>query len=125
MKIKFVTVLVFYFSASVGYAQRATELYTPIGRSPGLSGTVTVIGTIESFEEASGTLEIAGETGPATVTVTERCRIYLDRSKLKERNLYGKSEDLKAGRRVEILYENRAETGKGPAEWIKVEMGEP
>jgi hypothetical protein len=121
MKVQIVSAILFAVAAS-SHAQRATELYTPIGRSPGLSGTVTVIGTVESFDQQSGILEVRTESDTSTVRVTDRCRIYLDRSKLKERNTYGKPEDLVEGRRVEILYENRKERTEGSAEWIKIEI---
>ena len=121
MKVSVVSILFVVFAA-FAHAQRATELYTPIGRSPGLSGTLTVIGTIESFDEERGLLEVRTESGTVTATVTDRCRIYLDRSKLQERNAYGKREDFVEGRRVEILYENRGERTEGPAEWIKIEI---
>ncbi len=34
--------------AGTAHAQQATEIYIPIGKSPGLSGKTTVIGTIEN-----------------------------------------------------------------------------
>ena len=106
------------------HAQRATELYTPIGQSPGLSEKLTVIGTIESVDEAERSFRISGPE-PASAIVTERTQIYLDRSKLRETNRYGDRGDLKEGRRVEVLYEDREAIGQGPAEWIKIEMAEP
>ncbi len=107
------------------YAQRATELYTPIGQSPGVSGEFTVIGTIESVDEAGSSFRITGPTEPASAIVTERTRIYLDKSNRRETNRYGHLGDLKEGRRVEILYEDREAIGHGPAEWIKIEVAEP
>ncbi len=113
------------FTLLPAYAQRATELYTPIGQSPGLSEDLTVIGTIESVDEPERTFRISGSGEPASAIVTERTRIYLDRSKFRETNRYGELGDLKEGRRVEVLYEDREARGQGPAEWIKIEVPEP
>lgn len=105
------------------FSQRATELYMPIGKSPGLSEEeVTVIGTVESVDEEERSFTIAGADGPASAVVTERTHIYLDRSELQRSNLYGDFDDLKVGRRVEVLYEDRDSIGEGPAEWIKIEV---
>ncbi len=99
--------------------QRAAERYIPIGKSPGLSGKYTYMGRI-------GTVDAKGRTvgGKAwSATVTERTRIWVDRSKLGRSNTTGAFADLKAGAVVEVKYVGR-ERGKssGPADWIKVEI---
>lgn len=104
------------------FPQRATELYMPIGKSPGLSEEVTVIGTVESVDEEERSFTIARADGSASAVVTERTHIYLDRSELQRSNLYGDFEDLRVGQRVELLYEDRDSLGEGPAEWIKIEV---
>lgn len=108
-------------AASAVSMQRATELYTPIGESPGLSGTVTIIGTIASVDEAARTITIASDSERWTAEVTESTHIWIDRSKARKTNAYGSFSDLGEAARVEVLYVDREKRGTGPAEWIKVE----
>jgi hypothetical protein len=103
-------------------AQEATEMFIPIGQSPALSKTATVIGTIESVAADKRTIVVKSEGGSATVTLTEKTKIFLDRSRRKEPNRYGAFEDLEKGARVEVLYEGRTRAAAGPAEWVKVEV---
>jgi hypothetical protein len=103
-------------------AQQATEMFIPIGQSPELSKTATVIGTIESVAADKRTIVVKSEGGSATVTLTEKTKIFLDRSRRKEPNRYGAFEDLEKGARVEVLYEGRTRAAAGPAEWVKVEV---
>ncbi len=103
-------------------AQEATELFIPIGKSPQLSGKVTVIGTIESVDAAGKSFVVKTDSESATAAVTERTRIYLDRRQRKESNRYGAFDDLVVGARVEVLYEGRKRVTSGPAEWVKVEV---
>jgi hypothetical protein len=103
--------------------QQATEMFIPIGQSPNLSNKVTGIGSIESVNAVERIIVVKTDSGSATATITEKTRIYVDRSKQKESNRYGTFEDLKAGSRVEVLYEGRTRATSGPAEWVKVELG--
>ena len=102
--------------ASVGpaEAQKSTERYIPIGRSPGLSGTVTVVGRIEQVEPASRTLSVEGA---GSVLVSESTRIWIDRSAQGEASLAGSLSDLTPGRSVEVKYRD---PDRHEAEWIKV-----
>ena len=102
-------------------AQQATEIYTPIGESPGLSDKVTVIGTIESVDEAGHEITIASDAERWTAEITDETHIWLDRSKVQKPNEYGAFTDLKPERRVELLYVGRQRGHDGPAEWIKVQ----
>jgi hypothetical protein len=103
-------------------AQKAAERYIPIGRSPGLSGKVTYQGKVGTLNEKDRT--IGGKGWSAAIT--EKTRIWIDRSKQKKSATVGSLADLKPGRVVEVKYEGR-EAGKkdGPAEWVKVEAAEP
>ncbi len=103
-------------------AQEATEMFIPIGQSPELSKTATVIGTIESVDTEKRTIVVKSDGGAATATISEKTRIYVDRSKRKESNRYGTFDDMKAGAGVEVLYEGRTRAASGPAEWVKVEV---
>ena len=102
--------------------QQATEMFIPIGQSPGISKTATVIGTIESVDAEKRTIVVKSDGGSAAATITEKTRIFLDRSRRKEPNGYGAFEDLEEGARVEVLYEGRTRAAPGPAEWVKVEV---
>lgn len=96
-------------------AQKTTEQFIPIGQSPGLSGQVTYLGTIEAADSAARSVTAGGRS----VLVTERTRIWLDRSGAKRPSVAGSFDDLQAGRRVEIKYEDDARRER--ADWIKVE----
>lgn len=102
--------------------QQATEMFIPIGQSPELSKTATVVGTIESVDAPKRTIVVESDGGSATATITEKTRIFLDRSRRKEPNRDGAFEDLEEGARVEILYQGRTRAASGPAEWVKVEV---
>jgi len=102
--------------------QRAAECYIPIGKSPGLSGKCTCMGRIGTVD-ANGRA-IGGKAWSATVT--DRTRIWLDRSKLGRSNTTGTVADLKPGAVVEVKYVGTARgTSSGPAEWVKVEVAPP
>ena len=109
-------------SASSAHGQRATEMYIPLGQSPGASGKHTVIGKIETLDLQNRTVTIAGPSGRHTATITSRTKIWLDRSTLKLTNQKGTSSDLQVGRTVEVKYEDPKQMGKGAAEWIKVQL---
>jgi len=105
------------------YPQKATEQFIPLGQSPGASGKVTWIGEIVGTDPAQRTLSIGEAQGTHTVKLTDKTRIFLDRSKLKQSNVTGSIADLQKGRRVEVKYE-----GPGPtpaADWVKVEISQP
>ena len=102
--------------------QQATEMFIPIGQSPGISKTATVIGTIESVDAEKRTIVVKSDGGSAAATITEKTRIFLDRSRRKEPNRDGAFEDLEEGARVEVLYQGRTRAASGPAEWVKVEV---
>lgn len=110
-------------SASEPSAQQTTEQYIPIGQSPGLSGKYTVIGKLQSVNAQERTFTIAGTTGALNVRITERTKIWLDRSKLQQPNLQGTFADLRTGATVEVKPEGHERSvSSGPAEWIKVQI---
>jgi len=108
---------------SHAHGQKETELYIPIGQSPGLSQKYTSIGEIAEVDPRAKTVTIADPAGRRTVKITEKTRIWLDRSKLKRTNLPGSFADLQKGRRVEVKYEDPQR--RDVAEWVKVEVREP
>lgn len=93
-----------------------TEQFIPIGRSPGLSGTGTAIGSIQARQ--GNAVTVADARGAQTFRVTDRTRIWIDRSAQKLTNVRGSVSDLQPGRRIEV---KRQDKEKDAAEWIKVE----
>lgn len=111
--------------ASSAHGQKATEMYIPVGQSPGLSGRVTIAGKIEAIDAAGRTVLIAGPTGPRRASVTDRTKIWLDRSKLRLPNQRGTFSDLRRDLTVEVKYEDGAGQDAPPAEWIKLQVDRP
>jgi hypothetical protein len=102
------------------HAQRTTEQFIPIGRSPGVSGTAAaVIGTIEAVDAAQRTLRIAGPQGPVTIAFTDTTDVWIDRSAQRQSALVGSPSDLVAGRRAEVKFVDPAR--REIADWIKIE----
>jgi hypothetical protein len=104
------------------HGQEATEVFIPVGQSPGLSGKITIIGTIEEVNPATRSITIAGASGSWSAEVMDRTSIWLDRSKLRLSNQKGTFADLGKGRLVEVKYVDSESKGKGPARWIKVQV---
>jgi hypothetical protein len=111
-------------AATAAFAQRATERYIPIGQSPGLSGKHTVIGTISAVDVKGRTLTCSYETSTITMKVTDRTKIWLDKSKVKQANLAGSFTDCIVGRRMEAKYVDNDRRAGAEVEWIKVQIGE-
>jgi hypothetical protein len=107
-------------------AHEMTERYIPIGQSPGMSGKYSGIGKVQATNPRDRTVVIVGSTGTWSAKVTERTRIWLDRSKLRLTNLKGTFADLRPGATVEVKHEDHQRgVSSGPAEWIKVEVSAP
>jgi hypothetical protein len=101
--------------------QQATEMFIPIGQSPGLSNKGNVIGTLESVDPGKQMVTISSSSGAQTVGITDRTMIWLDRSEQKQPNQNGAINDLQKGRKIEIKV--RKGESKAVAEWIKVQVG--
>lgn len=106
------------------YSQRTTEIYIPIGRSPGLSGKATLIGKVEGIDPRDRLITIAGPSRTVTVKITDRTKIWLDRSQLRLTNVEGSFADLREGRLVEVKYAGEEPEEKGPVQWIKVQISQ-
>jgi len=102
--------------------QEMTEQYIPIGQSPGVSGTASVIGRLQSVNAEARTCAVTAPTGVLSVTVTERTKIWLDRSQSRQPNLPGTFADLRPGATVEVKPEDPQRGVGGPAAWIKVQV---
>jgi hypothetical protein len=101
--------------------QQATEMFIPIGQSPGLSNKGSVIGTLKSVDPGKRMVTISNSSGAQTVGITDRTMIWLDRSEQKQPNQDGGINDLQKGRKIEIKV--RKGEAKAVAEWIKVQVG--
>ncbi len=106
------------------YGQKSTEIFIPIGKSPGLSGEYSVIGTIDSFDPVSRVLTIRNESGQHLARVTDDTKIWLDKSGAKKTNVQGSSDDCRKDRLCEIKYVYDGETRTPDAAWIKIRVHE-
>jgi hypothetical protein len=110
-------------AASHAHGQKAAERYIPLGQSPGLSQKITSIGEIAEVDQPSQTVTIVEPAGRRTVRITQKTRIWTDRTKLRQPNLTGSFADLQKGRRVEVKYEDPER--RQVADWVKVEIARP
>ena len=108
-------------SAFEAVAQEATEMYVPIGQSPGVSNKTSVVGTVQALNAAARTLTVTGPSGPQTFAITDKTRIWLDRSAGKQTNRTGSLPDIQQGRRVEVKPQP-AGAKPGGADWVKVQV---
>jgi hypothetical protein len=120
--------LSFLIMAAVGllvtsaHAQKATEVFVPIGQSPGVSGILSVIGTIASCDSAGGLVTVSTDKEQHTAGLTEETKIYLDRSAAKKGGTLGSRSDCQKGRRIEVKYVYAGKTRTATAEWIKIQI---
>ena len=117
-----VIIFIFFSMIPFAFAEKSTELYIPIGQSPGLSGKYTVTGNIDAVDYQNQTMTMSNYSGSYTVKVMDNTRIYLDKSKIQQTNAYGSFSDCKKGRKAEVKFDQDAQ-GR-PAEWIKLEINE-
>jgi hypothetical protein len=105
------------------HSQQMTEMFIPVGQSPGVSDKSSLIGTIDSMDEKNRIMTVSAPSGAKTVDLTNRTKIWLDRSLLKAPNQTGTYADLQKGRKVEVKW-GQGER-KQAAEWVKVQLTEP
>ena len=96
-------------------AQQSTEIYIPIGETPGL-GADSYIGAILSVDYDTKRLEIDTPDGRRNVTVDENTDYYLDRTAYGKQNTTGSIQDCRVGRRIEAYVDE-----DGTAHWVKVQ----
>jgi len=106
----------------LAYGQRMTEMYIPIGQSPGVSGKSALIGEITAVDRQRKVLTVSGPSGAQPVLYGERTWIWLDRSHAQRSNEPGTLAHLQKGRKVEVRF--READRKRPADWIKVQVSE-
>lgn len=102
-------------------AQQSAERYVPIGKSPGVSGSQSIIGEITAVDSAAGTITVKGDGSEQTFRVTGDTRIWLDRSSWKQTNLVGTFYDCIVGRDAEVMY---PKDDMATARWVKVKARE-
>jgi hypothetical protein len=122
-KIAVVAIALFWVTPNV-YGQKATEIFIPVGKSPGLSGKYTSIGKITAIDTLNRTITVADSSESYNVKITERTQIWLDKSKLKLTNQKGAFADLRKELLVEVKYEENQRQDKSSAEWIKVQINQ-
>jgi hypothetical protein len=102
------------------YAQKETEIFIPVGKSPGVSGKTSIMGRVEKVNLADSTITLNQDAGSKIIKVTMDTKVYLDRSKLKLTNTKGSCTDIKPGMMIEAKYlDNKS---GGPIEWVKVQL---
>ena len=104
------------------YAQKSTEIFVPIGESPGLSGKYSVVGEIRSFDCANRIVTIRNDDGEHSARVTDTTIIWMDGTEIKKTNREGSVTDCRAGRLCEVKYVYDGANRTGDAEWIKIRV---
>ena len=113
------TFLMFPFlGTSLIHAQQAAEQFIPIGYSPGVSDTYSIIGIIIDVDEETHTIVVDSKRGERAIKVMPMTRIWLDRSKSKRTNTVGSYSDCVVGRKVEVMHDHADDS---VADWIKIE----
>lgn len=96
------------------FSHPATELYIPIGQSPGISNVKSYVGRIRSLRETDDGFLMNVEGSVSRIDVDESTKIYVDAGPGKK-NRVGTRADCEVGRTVEVyLHES------GVAYWVKV-----
>ncbi len=120
--IVFVGVLV--AAAPPALAQKSTELYIPIGKSPGLSETHTTIGRIKCVEPDEQTITVIWRGKTFKGLINDRTQFFLDRSSLRRPNSYGGIADCHQGLLCEIKYRGNRRVPGAAAQWIKIRVAD-
>jgi hypothetical protein len=105
-------------------AQESTEIYVPIGRSPGVSGVSSEVGRVVALDRATRTLVLRNAAGERTAQLGPTTPIWLDRSGVGLPNRTGSLADCRAGARVEVRLASESPRSTPQALWVKVEATE-
>lgn len=120
MRLLWLLVIGFALSTAAS-AHIGTEVYIPIGMSPGVSGEHSYIGEIAQTTTEGYGLMMHRQAGDySSIEINDKTRIYLDRSKVGKQNVRGTYADCQPGRVIEVKF--RDNDPSKPAEWIKVEV---
>lgn len=96
-------------------AHQATEVYIPIGKSPGISLDNSIVGSISSVDHERYQMAISAAGGTRNITMTPATRYYIDRSGEKKQSRTGDFEDCEVGLRIEAYVD-----AAGNAVWVKI-----
>lgn len=94
-----------------------TELYIPIGQSPGISNVKTRIGRIESQVARQNGLTLLVDDHTQYVAFTKATKIYLQYATPGQRNRVGTYSDCQVPLKAEVYIAD-----DGSVRWIKVQM---
>lgn len=108
---------VLIFAVPTSHGQQATEVYIPIGNSPGVSTTSSLRGEIRRLDYASRSIELLDRGSMKTVHLSDATRYYLDRSGYGKKNETGNMQDCKVGRLIEVHV-----SANGDVQWIKIKV---
>ena len=111
------TIIICAFSFCL-HAQKETEVFIPIGKSPGVSGKYSMICTIQAIQVNDSVMTIKQDAGTMNLKITEQTKVYLDKSKLILQNKKGTVADIKPGMTMEVKYVDNKPGN--PIDWIKV-----
>lgn len=113
------TIILFAFAFCL-HAQKETEVYIPLGKSPGVSGKYSMICKVETVRTVDSIMTIKQEAGVMNLKLTGQTKVYLDKSKLNQQNKKGTLADIKPGMTMEVKYvDNKS---GNPVDWIKVQI---
>lgn len=124
LKLKMKTGLVFFlfFLTQSVIAQYATEIFIPLGQSPGLSGSLTTMGRVSAVNIQNKSISVSDSDDTHDLKISNNTKIWLDQSKLKLNNKKASIRDIREGMRAEVKY-IKNEKG-GAVEWIKIQLAE-
>jgi hypothetical protein len=118
LRLGVVLLVVLLGNGSLAHGQRATERFIPLGRSPGVSGKLTTIGTLVAVDPERRRIRVAGPAGPVDVTLQDSTQIWIDRHELGLPTLTGSLQDLREGITLEVKYADP--DTRQVAEWVKL-----
>jgi hypothetical protein len=102
------------------FAQKETEVFIPVGKSPGVSGTYSVIAKVETINLQDSIITLRRDTGIISIRISPGTDVYLDKSKLKLTSTKGACSSIKPGMLVEVKFVDNKPTGQ--IEWCKVQI---
>jgi hypothetical protein len=113
---------VFFLAVShQAISQKTTEVFIPLGKSPGVSGKMTIIGKVESIKPGTHSITVRQDDNTRTIIeIDKNTPIYLDKSDIGETNSSGRWEDIQPGRVIEVKY--RGAIQQGALDWIKIQV---
>ncbi len=101
------------------HAQQATEVYIPIGKSPGVSNSKSIVGAITGIDHADYRMTVSVGGARKIISMTPVTLYYLDRTRDRKQSRTATILDCEVGLRVEAYLDEA-----GNAIWVKIEAGE-